>query len=283
MRRVIRTVCMMAAVLFAVRAPRAAQAWEWPVDGGALISVFGSVQGQDVSRGLYIAESSSETPVTAVADGSVIYATGGDDCPACLPSVLGSVIVLAHPRGFRTLYGHLSARDASQHANGGARINSGETIGSIGQTGAALGPRLYLQITDSRRSAVVNPLLLLPRLPDTGAPSIASIDVLPVEDEENAGRIVVRAVDQVDGNAIMPYAYELLIDGQLERQLFFDVMRVDDADGVLTLGDGSHVDAVLLSDGSVDLGIHTFVPGVSEIEVVVRDAQGNSTARRLPP
>jgi hypothetical protein len=60
-------------------------------------------------------------------------------------------------------------------------------------------------------------------------------------------------------------------------------MRVDDADGVLALGDGSHVDAVLLPDGSVDLGIHTFVSGVSEIEVVVRDTHGNSTARRLPP
>jgi murein DD-endopeptidase MepM/ murein hydrolase activator NlpD len=92
------------------------------------------------------------TPVSAIGDGTVRFAgrKGG----------FGNLIILRHPMGYTTYYGHLSR--IAKGIRPGARVAQGEVIGNVGATGIATGPHLHFQI--NRYGRILNPLSVkLPR------------------------------------------------------------------------------------------------------------------------
>lgn len=77
------------------------------------------------------------TPIYAAADGTVILAkssgwNGG----------YGEYIVIQHPNGTQTLYGHLSAVMISR----GDKVTRGQRIGSLGSTGRSTGPHVHFEV-----------------------------------------------------------------------------------------------------------------------------------------
>ncbi|HAF96358.1 MAG TPA: hypothetical protein DER10_08630 [Elusimicrobia bacterium] len=85
----------------------------------------------------------SGTPVSSVADGTVVYKgwKGG----------YGNFIELRHGGGYVTGYGHLRA-----YAKGiktGTRVSQGQVIGYVGKTGLATGPHLDFSIKSNGRYA----------------------------------------------------------------------------------------------------------------------------------
>jgi murein DD-endopeptidase MepM/ murein hydrolase activator NlpD len=81
------------------------------------------------------------TPVHAAADGVVAVAavsTGPDGQMIGY----GEYVVIAHPGGFASLYGHLSA--LAVHA--GDTVHQGEIIGYCGSTGNSTGPHLHFEV-----------------------------------------------------------------------------------------------------------------------------------------
>jgi murein DD-endopeptidase MepM/ murein hydrolase activator NlpD len=84
------------------------------------------------------------TPVRAVADGTVT--TAGWD------GGFGLSISLRHPRGYETMYNHLSRLDVKR----GDRVRQRQIIGRVGTTGLSTGPHLDYRV---RKAGVfVNPL-----------------------------------------------------------------------------------------------------------------------------
>lgn len=75
------------------------------------------------------------TPVRAIGHGAVTSAgwQGG----------YGKVVVIRHPNGFTSLYGHLSRIDV--HA--GQRVSQNDLVGLVGSTGLATGPHLHFGMT----------------------------------------------------------------------------------------------------------------------------------------
>jgi murein DD-endopeptidase MepM/ murein hydrolase activator NlpD len=67
----------------------------------------------------------------------------------------GRTLIVAHGRGVRTLYGHLSAATVRP----GERVSTGERIGRVGATGNATGPHLHFEVIV--RGARVDPLRAL--------------------------------------------------------------------------------------------------------------------------
>jgi murein DD-endopeptidase MepM/ murein hydrolase activator NlpD len=55
----------------------------------------------------------------------------------------GNAVILRHPSGRSTLYGHLSGFAKGIHA--GRRVDQGEVIGYVGMTGLATGPHLHYE------------------------------------------------------------------------------------------------------------------------------------------
>ncbi len=88
----------------------------------------------------------SGTAVRATADGVVDFVgtQGG----------YGNMIVLRHQGAYSTAYGHL--RGFASGLRKGSRVNQGETIGFVGQTGWATGPHLHYEFRISNQQ--VNPL-----------------------------------------------------------------------------------------------------------------------------
>lgn len=72
------------------------------------------------------------TPVFATADGYVTKV-------GLQPDVLGLSVLIEHPGGFTTCYGHLSRYVVEV----GQQIRRGQQIGRVGQTGTATGPHLH--------------------------------------------------------------------------------------------------------------------------------------------
>lgn len=77
--------------------------------------------------------------VPSAADGDVTFAgeRGG----------YGQLVVLRHADGVETRYAHLSSIDVKV----GQRVQSGEMVGRIGQTGRATGPHLHFEVLEGGR------------------------------------------------------------------------------------------------------------------------------------
>jgi len=78
----------------------------------------------------------SGTPVSAVADGTVVYAAwkGG----------FGNYVEIKHIAGYVTAYGHL--RGFAKGVRPGRRVGQGEVIAYVGATGIATGPHLDFRV-----------------------------------------------------------------------------------------------------------------------------------------
>jgi murein DD-endopeptidase MepM/ murein hydrolase activator NlpD len=111
-----------------------------PLQFRRISSVFGSrrhpvLQTWRAHKGTDYAASSG-TPVRAVGDGTVIFASR--------KSGYGNVVDIRHRNGFVTRYAHL--RGFAKGIRAGARVNIENTIGYVGMTGLATGPHLHFEV-----------------------------------------------------------------------------------------------------------------------------------------
>lgn len=122
----------------------------WPLNG-RIGSHFGNrldpfTGDADVHLGIDIVAEKG-TPVRATADGIVRIAQRWGE--------YGNLVVLEHPNGFTTRYGHLSAFQVSQ----GARVHKNDVIGYVGMTGRATAPHLHYEVRLNDRAVNPRPYL----------------------------------------------------------------------------------------------------------------------------
>ena len=105
------------------------------------------------------------TPIRAASDGRVSFVgwKGG----------YGKTVEITHGNGLMTRYAHMSRFDAKV----GQRVDAGETIGAIGNTGRSTGPHLHFEVRINNRA--VNPRTFLETAPNVleeirRAPQLAS-------------------------------------------------------------------------------------------------------------
>ena len=93
-------------------------------------------------KGLDIATSAG-TPIYVAASGTVTFSgTKGE---------LGNLVIVNHGNGVETYYAHCSKLKVSK----GQKVNAGDKIALVGQTGAATGPHLHLEVHINGK--IVNP------------------------------------------------------------------------------------------------------------------------------
>jgi murein DD-endopeptidase MepM/ murein hydrolase activator NlpD len=85
------------------------------------------------------------TPVSVVGDGTVTFSG--------YKGQYGKLVIVRHPNGYRTYYGHLSR--IKKNARRGSKVKQGDIIGSVGSTGLATGPHLHFEMR--RNNKPVNP------------------------------------------------------------------------------------------------------------------------------
>jgi murein DD-endopeptidase MepM/ murein hydrolase activator NlpD len=127
--------------------------FHFPVESGNISSRYGTrispISGKiHFHNGIDLAAPQGSR-VFAARDGKVIE-TGKDP-------VLGIYIVLSHPGGYETVYGHLDAVLVELNQ----AVTSGMMIGRVGMTGATTGPHLHFEVRKQGESR--DPQSLLPR------------------------------------------------------------------------------------------------------------------------
>lgn len=115
--------------------------WGWPAKGKVIQGFNASTKGIDI-------EGVTGDPVSAAADGKVMYAGNG-------VRGLGNLILLGHTDGFITAYAH----NQTLLVKTGDAIIKGAKIATIGQTDTT-SPRLHFEVR--RRGTPVNPMSYLP-------------------------------------------------------------------------------------------------------------------------
>ena len=94
-------------------------------------------QGLHGHNGVDLAGVPVGSPVLAAANGTVIVSkTGGWN------GGYGNYVVIAHPNGTQTLYGHLNTVSVER----GTQVSQGQKIGGMGNTGHSTGPHLHFEV-----------------------------------------------------------------------------------------------------------------------------------------
>lgn len=133
-----------ASTLAALAAPppqAPASSLDWPLRA-SLSDGFGP-RGDRFHAGIDL-RAASGTPVAAAGNGEVALAEPYDG--------YGLLVAIAHGKGLRSYYGHLSRIDV--HV--GETVAAGQQIGLVGATGSATGPHLHFELR--LRGAAVDPL-----------------------------------------------------------------------------------------------------------------------------
>jgi murein DD-endopeptidase MepM/ murein hydrolase activator NlpD len=134
----------------AMAAPPAAQSagphFIRPVNGQTIQGFGPDASGQQ-NDGINIAAAAG-TPVHAAEAGTVIYA--GNELPA-----FGNLVLIRHPNGWVTAYGHLATIGVQKNST----VTQSETIGTVGQTGAAPVPQLHFEVRQAGKPVDPAPYL----------------------------------------------------------------------------------------------------------------------------
>ncbi len=80
------------------------------------------------------------TPIYASASGTVLAAKGGYN------GGYGNMVIIKHPNGVQTLYGHMSKLGTTT----GASVHQGQLIGYVGSTGKSTGPHLHFKVMGAK-------------------------------------------------------------------------------------------------------------------------------------
>ena len=109
----------------------------WPLDERGYVT-----RGQVAGRGSGEEEAHPGIDI-AVPSGSVVRAAGGGTVlQTGVQSEYGNFVLLEHPEGYRSMYGHLSRILVVE----GARVRAGEVIALSGNTGRSSAPHLHFEI-----------------------------------------------------------------------------------------------------------------------------------------
>lgn len=109
-----------------------------------IINRFGSTQMGEIKWNGVVIQASAGTPVRAIAGGRVILATWLQG--------YGEVVVIEHGKGDMSLYGY----NQSVNVRKGERVQAGQVIASVGNSGGQSRSALYFEIR--RKGVAVNPL-----------------------------------------------------------------------------------------------------------------------------
>lgn len=116
----------------------------WPVTAHSITSTFGE-RWNKMHKGIDMIS----------ADYRILAADGGRVSFAGVKTGYGNCIVISHGNGYETLYGHLSRIDVKR----GDKVERGESIGIMGDTGHSFGIHLHFEI--HKNGSLQNPIKYL--------------------------------------------------------------------------------------------------------------------------
>ena len=266
-------------------------AFDWPLDQIVLTSTFGEHRGDHFHGGIDLG--GGEQPIYPISPGElVLFYREGEDYTS-LPTGLGNFLVLQHQGGVQSLYAHL----ADGSLNPVRRFyDRSRALGKIGSGGYSSGKHLHLTIIDTEMSTIINPLLLLPPLPDGQAPEIKEVylqsgqERIRLEDEmtvsRTEGQLFATVYDLREDVTFLwrlaPYKVFLSQDGREISAFTFDSLYSASAaaagsQNLVLMNTERDFSDVYESSWLLRLGGIDLVPGETTLTVFAADFAGNES------
>ncbi len=278
-------------------------AFQWPVDTPILTATFCESRWSHFHGGIDIG--GGEQEIRPIEDGEVIFFFDQERSTSKLPTGLGNFLVVEHARGIRSLYAHLKQDSLD---TGKIDVSKNDVLGIIGDTGSSFGKHLHLEVSDKELRQVVNPMRLLPELPDRIAPTINNIQLVPggFEGESAATIPFAERYEPYPGDEIAPgvwtvlldvfdlsehvtyfcpmapYRVQIFLNGQLSRSLVFDGLGENGNRLEFIQAKGVYFGAFYLDDWLINAGSVSIPEGAVRIEIVVSDYAGNEASLLIP-
>jgi len=158
-----RLVVVVAAIFALAVIP--CHALDWPVVDRVLTGTFGEDMGDHFLNGIDIGGGSQE--VHPVLPGELVFRFDEASDYSSLPRGLGTFVVLRHGQDVLSEYAHMQSGTLGPIKES---YQTSERIGFAGESGHAQSPQLQFALYDEEAGSMVNPLALLPILPDTQPP-----------------------------------------------------------------------------------------------------------------
>lgn len=263
--------------------------YEWPTTVPRLVSGFGQETDGRLAVGVDLVV--AEPDVRPIERGDVVFRYDPARPTGSLPRGMGAHVVLQHAERVRSVYAHLEAGSVLT----ASAVSPGQSVGRVGETGAALGKVLGLSILDMETSTYLNPLVVLPPVSDTQAPVIGRVLLRRAEGESEIARtpfattagaaeVVVEAYDLREDVKyrwrIAPFTVSISVNGRQTDALRFDSIR---SEGALVFEYGARRSADTLYAGPwlYRLGTIQLQKGETRLEILVRDFAGNESTKVL--
>ncbi len=281
---------LLALALLALALPAAA--FDWPLARVVLTATFGESRGDHFHAGLDLGGGDQE--VRPIAAGEVVFGHEEGEDRGSVPVGLGSFLVLQHQGGVRSLYAHLESGSVRRAEK---RYDGSKPLGRIGATGYSLGKHLHLSIIDTEMRSLINPLAVLPPLPDRQIPVVKELllrtgrEAVPVRNGSRFRQGTVEVLAQVyDLREDVSFAWRMAAyrvslyqDGREVAALRLDGLHEKlgaDGNPHLALLDADLSFGQLYeSEWLLRIGELKLVPGQTTLSLFAADYAGNESSR----
>jgi len=287
--KVSRLLSALLLAAFTLPVPRLG-ALDWPVKDRILTGTFGEDRGDHFHLGIDLG--GGEQEVRPVLEGELLFRYDEGESFTSLPRGVGSFVVLHHSQDILSFYCHLQKGSAGP---GRTVYAPSDRIGVIGDTGHADGKHLHFALYDEEAGSWINPLSILPPLPDGQPPVIKRVllsvgeQVQPLENGSKVraghGEILAETYDLREDVRfhwpLAPYGVRFSLDGKEIARIVFDSLMAKE--GKMVVGaTGLTRDDVYRKEGLVRCGAVELRAGESHLHIAVRDFAGNETVRDIP-
>ncbi|HOV62548.1 MAG TPA: M23 family metallopeptidase [Spirochaetia bacterium] len=285
MKRPIFSVCLF---LLAIVCIQGVTGIEWPVEKRLLTATFGENRKDHFHGGIDIG--GGEQEVRPIADGEVLFTFEEGEYLDTLPCGLGSFIVIEHEKELRSVYAHLKPGSV---ATGKETVKQSDVIGIIGDSGSSNGTHLHLALIDREFDQVVNPLLILPPIPDKRFPEVRSVQLKEGQafiDVYNGitvppghAEVILDVRDPAENTRVYVPMAPFKVAGYANGEELFQVNyeALQEKDGVLVLEKtgGKAFSQYYEGEWKIKPGSVQLNPGDVRLEISVQDFAGNEVNR----
>lgn len=258
-----------------------ASAFEWPVAEPYPVRIFGARAYGVAERGIVLEK--VET-IRASGYGELLVTLEENRNMTGFPGTLGNAVLLTHEDSLMTVYGNLDSLDRVSDV---ISVDSLSILGSAGTSAWGHPASVIFQVTDREKRTTLNPLLVLPSLPDKKSPAIRDVVAVSANDTVHAlgttkalrqgkYRLYANIPDAIEknGNEFAPFRVTIQVNGKEYSSIPFELLS--EKSGSLYLADPQFTWKKLYSDPTrMYLGELSLTRGRADISILARDIAGN--------
>ena len=262
-------------------------AYDWPqasVDSEKFHTFFGQKRVNTICHSLIFGESEV---ARATDDGEIgIVITEHEDGFNWFESSLGTCVVVNHEDSLVTVYGNLDTDEFNNTLYEAPRVATGTTLAPTGNSAwQESDSYLEFQIIDTKNKNYINPLILMPRIPQKDSLNVTGISLInkfgkvyDLETQKNIPSGVYKIYKNRQSKAV-PYKTTVFVNGSESEIINYDTIKELDSE-LAVQGRNLYSHNELYPNNDLILMGELYLPnGKDTISIIVTDFSGKEQSR----